>query len=160
MHEHRTTVNHGAQKARLSPAGSARMRPVLMMPVGHTPDWSAAARYVGSLAHETVSALTEDATVILGQRSRLDEAIVHQRLRDGLCELRAAMRGATSPTSALNCSWHPIRGTAVLFEPHPIGRPTYLFGFIRLLDRARVLAVLGCRSLCEVDQDAADWRTS
>jgi hypothetical protein len=131
------------------------MRPVLVIPAGHVPDWTAAKRHVEAMSPETLRDLVDDAARIMGQ-FWIDEEIVWQRLRDGLAELRSALRHAGDAPNGLHCTLRVIGEASVLFEPHPFGRPTFLFVLIRLLDRAGVLDPLGVESLCEIDKPATD----
>jgi hypothetical protein len=76
------------------------------------------------------------------QRAIPDAAIVQQRLRDAISELRVALRCSGSPEDSRE---RLILSRAdVLAEPHPRGRRTFLYCSLELLDRAGILDILGC----------------
>lgn len=121
-------------------------RLVRAMPADHQPDWEAASSLVESMTSDELEELGADDAAVLGKRRALDAETVRVSLRNALAELSAAMY---DPAPSNDRKRRVIEGAEVLIEPHPPGRPTFLYGFIQLLDLVGVLDVLGCQSLCE-----------
>lgn len=118
------------------------MRLLLAMPVGHEPNWDAAAAHVESMSSDTLAALAGQVAMSWGQRDIPDETIVRQRLRDAMSELHVALDCSDDPKD--NRERMVLEGADVLAEPHPRGRRTILYISIELLDRAGILDILGC----------------
>jgi hypothetical protein len=121
-------------------------RLVLAMPAGHHPDWEAASSLVESMTSDELDEFGADAAAVLGKRDTLDAETVRVSLRNALAELASAM---CDPAPVNDRKRQVMDRAEVLVEPHPPGRPTFLYGFIRLLDLVGVLDVLGCQSLCD-----------
>jgi hypothetical protein len=142
MCKDRTTARR--RDERLEEARPTRL--VLAMPAGHQPDWEAASSLVESMTSDELEEFGAGSAAVLGKRSALDAVTVRVSLRGALAELSSA----TYDRSPANDRERRVMDQAeVLVEPHPSGRPTFLYTFVQLLDLVGVLDVLGCWSLCE-----------